>query len=134
MTASAGSTASGAADSDAAALGDAASEAAALGLAAPVEAWVVGPGVNGDGEAVDPQPTTSNAVAMPIESVRFRCTGVLLLVSIPVLMGGRACDPSPRPASRAGPSTHGFACDHLLRDRIQQGDRAPCPDVVICRG
>src|ERR1700741_2647880 len=127
MTASAWSTASGVAAADAAALGRGPADAGALGWLA-VDG--LAPPVDGDADAV--QPTTSIA-AVSVVRVRFRCTGVLLLGSLPQRVGWPHLRSAPSPAP-CGPSTHGFACDHLLCDRIQQGNGAPRSDVVIRPG
>ena len=87
MTASAGSAASAVAAADAAVLGLAASEAAALGDTAAVDGVVALLGAT-DGDP-DVQPTATSIVAARIVSVRFSCTGVLLLGSRSICCGGR---------------------------------------------
>src|SRR5436853_69246 len=83
----AASAASAAAEAAAAGLGAvrAACDDAALGAVLAVVALAV----DGDGDAEDAQPTTTNAAARIIESVRFSCTGVLLLGSMSMCCGRR---------------------------------------------
>src|SRR3954464_13751811 len=126
MTASAESAGSAVAATEAGALGLVAADAAALGLVAAVLALAAPPWVEGD--ALDVHPTTS-IVAARIVNVRFNCTAVLLLEVLLDMASGRGCGPrrrhrrrAPAPHSPAlwrGHSTDGFACDHLLRDRIE---------------
>src|SRR4051794_21174986 len=123
MTASALSTGSGVAAADAAGAAD--WDAAGVDVAGA--ALVAG--LLGDVDAVEVQPTT-RTVAARIVRVRFRCTGVLLLRCL-TRTGWPRMRTRPRPTPSRRSSTHGFACDHLLHERIQQGDRAPRTDVVI---